>query len=161
MQQNRVNVTLTTEQKAAIIAAVEALETAIPFRISLDNTERMRMLKLGQKSEGFVREALEAARNHPNYIPASISLEDLDRDEEVREVLLTCVQRVGALYTQLQDTATAAGSDLMKGATAIYRALRANAEGAGLDQTLGTLHQRFDRPSRKQTPPTEEPPVTE
>ena len=103
MQQNRMNVTLTSEQKATIIAAVEALESAIPFRLSLDNTERRRLLKLGSKSEGFVRQALEAARNHPEFVPAAISMEDLDRDEAAREVLLTLVQRVGALHTQLVD----------------------------------------------------------
>ena len=73
MQQNKMNVTLTAEQKATILSAVEALEDAIPFRLSLDNTERRRLLKLGSKSEGFVRQALEAARNHPEFIPASIS----------------------------------------------------------------------------------------
>ena len=113
MQQNRINFTLTAEQKAAIITAVEALETALPFRVSLDNTERRRLFKLGSKSEGFVREALEAARNHAEFIPPSITLDDLDRDAELRDVLLTCVQRVGTLYTQLVDTHTVAGADLM------------------------------------------------
>jgi hypothetical protein len=154
MQQNRINITLTTEQKAAIIAAVEGLETAIPFRVSLDNTERRRLFKLGSKSEGFVREALSAARNHTQFIPPSIALADLDRDEELREMLLTCVQRVGALYTQLVDTHTLVGSDLMSGAVRIYRALQANGQGAGIDNTLQTLKQRFDRPA--QPAPVEE-----
>ena len=162
MQQNRMNVTLTTEQKAAIIAAVEDLETVLPFRVSLDNTERRRLYKLGSKSEGFVREALEAARNHTNYLPPSISLADLDRDVELREVLLTLVQRVGALYTQLVDTHTLTGSDLMSGATRIYRSLRANAEGEGLDDTLSALKRRFEHTSNAAPDePEEETPVTE
>ena len=162
MQQNRMNVTLTTEQKAAIVAAVETLETTLDFRVSLDNTERRRLYKLGSKSEGFVREALEAARNHTNYLPPSISLADLDRDAELRDVLLTCIQRVGALYTQLVDTHTLAGSDLMNGATRIYRALRANAEGEGLDDTLNSLKRRFEHTSKTETDePEEETPVTE
>ena len=154
MQQNRINITLTSEQKAAIIAAVEGLETVLPFRVSLDKIERRRLFKLGSKSEGFVRGALEAARNHTQFIPPSIALTDLDRDEELREMLLTCVQRVGALYTQLVDTHTLVGSDLMAGAVQIYRALQANGQGAGIDNTIQTLKQRFERP--RQPAPDEE-----
>jgi hypothetical protein len=155
------NVTLTAEQKASIVAAVEALETTLGFRVSLDNTERRRLYKLGSKSEGFVREALEAARNHTEHLPPSLSLDDLDRDVALREVLLTLVQRVGALHTQLVDTHTLAGSDLMHGATRIYRALRANAEGAGIDNTLAALKRRFEHTSQAEPEvPEEDAPST-
>ena len=153
MQQNRINVTLTGEQKLTILAALEELESAIPFRVSLDSTERRRLLKLGDKSEGFVRTALEAARNHPEHLPANLSLENLARDEALRDILLTLVQRIGALHTQVRDSHLLAGSDLMQGATAIYRALQANARGEGLDDTIGTLKKRWDRPSRSSEPP--------
>ena len=69
---------------------------------------------------------------------------------------------MGALYTQLVDTHTLAGSDLMNGATQIYRALRANAEGEGLDDTLNSLKRRFEHTSKTETDePEEETPVTE
>ncbi len=160
MQQNRMNVILTAEQKASIIAAVDGLETVLGFRVGLNITERRRLLKLGDKSEGFVRQALEAARNHPEYLPPSISLADLDRDVAIREVLLTLVQRVGTLHTQLVDSHMLAGSDLMNGAVRIYRALRANAEGEGIDETLNMLKRRFDRVSAVEPEvPEEEVPV--
>ena len=155
MSFDRVNVVLTAEQKATIIAAVGALEEAIPFRLSLSSSERQRLMKLGNKSEGFVRQALEAARSHPDYIPANIPLTALEQDEEVREVLLVCLQRLGVLYSQIQDTAMAAGADLMQGATTIYRTLRANDKNGALRTTLDALGQRFDRPSRKPAPPEE------
>lgn len=155
MPNNKINVTLTAEAKAEIIAAVDALDLAIPFRVSLTPTERRRMLKLGPKSEGFVRDALEAARNNAALLPSTISMADLDRDADIRDTLHTLVQRVGTLYQQLVDTQMLAGSDLMDGASRIYRALRANGVGEGIDGTLAVLKQRFDRPSV--TEPAPEP----
>lgn len=148
MALERVNVVLTAEQKANIIAALGTLEDAIPFRLSLTSAERQRLMKLGNKSEGFVRQALEAARSHPEFIPSSISLPAMELDQELRDILLVCLQRLGVLYTQVQDTATAAGVDLMQGATGIYRALKANGRDGGLESTLNALGKRFDRPSR-------------
>ncbi|MGV3534173.1 MAG: hypothetical protein ACO1QR_17525, partial [Chthoniobacteraceae bacterium] len=72
----------------------------------------------------------------------------MENDQELRELLLICAQRLGVLYTQVQDTAMAAGVDLMKSASAIYRTLKANGEDGGLHTTLNALGQRFDRPSR-------------
>ena len=156
MSIERINVVLTAEQKANILATVGALEEALPFRVSLTSAERQRLMKLGNKSAGFVQQAYEAARSHPDFIPATIDLNAMENDQELRELLLICAQRLGVLYTQVQDTATAAGVDLMKSATAIYRTLKANVEDGGLHTTLNALGQRFDRPSRRPRGPSEE-----
>jgi len=152
----RVNVVLTAEQKTNILATVGALEEALPFRLSLTSAERQRLMKLGNKSAGFVQQAYEAARSHPEFIPSTIDLTAMENDQELRELLLICAQRLGVLYTQVQDTATAAGIDLMKSATAIYRTLKANGEEGGLHTTLNALGQRFDRPSRSRKAASEE-----
>ena len=136
MALERLNVVLTTEEKANILATVGALEDALSFRLSLTNAERQRLMKLGNKSVGFVQQALEAARSHQQFIPAYISVQAMENDLEVRELLLACAQRLGVLYAQVQDTATAAGVDLMHGATSIYRVLKAAGEDGGLDPVL-------------------------
>jgi len=152
---SQIDVTLTTEQEAAIVAAMDALETALPFLISLTVDDRQRLFKLGTRSEGFVAEALSAALQHPDYVPPALGLVQLQRDIALRQALLPIVQRARLLYTKLNDTWMLAGADAMQAATAIYRVLRAQ-RGEGLDVTVSVLKQRFERSSPLTT---EEPPI--
>ena len=141
---SQIDITLTTEQIAAVVAAMEALELTVPFLVSLTPDDRLRLFKLGTRSEGFVNEALSAAQQHSDYLPAAIDLPQLQRDLALRQALLPIVQRARVLYTKLNDTWMLAGADAMQSATAIYRVLRAQ-RGEGLDVTLNVLKQRFER----------------
>ena len=150
---SQIDITLTAEQVAANVAAMDTLELALPFLVSLTADDRQRLFKLGSRSEGFVAEALSAAVQHPDYVPASVSLVQLQRDIALRQTLLPIVQRARVLYTKLNDTWMLAGADAMQSATAIYRVLRAQ-RGEGLDVTVGVLKQRFERgtPAAPQEP---------
>ena len=152
---NQIDVTLTAEQVAAIVAAMEALELTVPFLVSLTPDTRQRLFKLGARSEGFVNEALSAALQYAENMPPSVSTAELQRDLALRQTLLPIVQRARVLYTKLNDTWMLAGADAMQSATAIYRVLRAQ-RGEGLDETISVLKQRFER-SGTVTP--EEPPT--
>ncbi len=152
---SQIDITLTAEQVAAIIAAMDTLELAVPFLVSLTADDRQRLFKLGSRSEGFVAEALSAALQHPEYVPSAVAMDQFQRDIALRQTLLPIVQRARVLYTKLNDTWMLAGADAMQAATAIYRVFRAQ-RGEGLDVTLNVLKQRFER----STPlPPEEPEV--
>src|SRR5918993_388655 len=137
---SQIDVTLTTEQVAAIVAAMDTLELALPFLVSLTVDDRQRLFKLGTRSEGFVAEALSAALQHPGYLPSALAIVELQRDIALRQALLPIVQRARLLYTKLNDTWMLAGADAMQAATAIYRVLRAQ-RGEGLDVTVSVLKQ--------------------
>ena len=143
---SQIDITLTTEQVAAIAAAMETLELALPFLVSLTADDRQRLFKLGTRSEGFVNEALSAALQHSDYVPPAVGLAELQRDLALRQALLPIVQRARVIYTKLNDTWMLAGADAMQSATAIYRVLRAQ-RGEGLDVTLSVLKQRFEKSS--------------
>ena len=151
---SQIDVTLTTEQEAAIVAAMDTLELALPFLVSLTIDDRQRLFKLGTRSEGFVAEALSAALQHPEYVPSALAIVELQRDIALRQTLLPILQRARLLYTKLNDTWMLAGADAMQAATAIYRVLRAQ-RGEGLDVTVSVLKQRFERSSSA----TQEPPI--
>ncbi len=152
---SQIDVILTAEQVATIIAAMDTLDAAVPFLVSLTADDRQRLFKLGSRSEGFVAEALSAALQHPEYVPSAVAMDQFQRDIALRQKLLPIVQRARVLYTKLNDTWMLAGADAMQAATAIYRVLRAQ-RGEGLDVTLNVLKQRFER----STPvPPEEPEV--
>ena len=154
---NRLDVTTTAEQLASVDVAIAALETATPFLISLSPTERRKMLKLGARSEDFVRHALEAGRLNPDIVPTALTLEEIDRDQRLRNALLSVGQRLDTLNQKVRDTTMVAGADLMGASMVIYRALQANGKAAGLDEVLSRLRARWDRPSRSPEPTPEEP----
>ncbi|MGV3532136.1 MAG: hypothetical protein ACO1QR_07175 [Chthoniobacteraceae bacterium] len=156
---NRLDVTATTEQLAAIDAAIASVETATQFFVSLAPDERKKMVKLGPKSEDFVRHAMEAGRLNSDIVPSALEIAEMDRDKAIRDALVSFGQRLDALQRKCRDTSMVAGADLMGASMVIYRALQANGRAAGLDEVLGRLRARWDRPSRKPAEPTPEEPT--
>src|SRR5687768_10749001 len=77
---NKIDVTLTAEQVAAIIAALDTLDTALPFIVSLTPEERQRLFRMGTRSEGFVRDALVAAQQYPEHMPPSLEIAEMQKD---------------------------------------------------------------------------------
>ena len=149
---NKIDITLTTEQAAAGSAAVAALATAFPYLVSLTPTGRRKMAKMGERSEGFVRTALDAAAQFPNAMPASVDLAQLDRDLELREHLAEVELALGSMLQKVQDTRRVAGSDLYSGALDIYQALKRHGADEGVDVAVTQLRQRFRRTTTEQPP---------
>ena len=56
---NRVSTTLSTSDQEAVLAAIGVIEQKLSFLIDLTTAERVQMAKLGDRSEGFVRKAVE------------------------------------------------------------------------------------------------------
>lgn len=138
-----VNITLSAEQKATIIAAVAEVDEALTWLISVSPRSRKRMLKLGPKSEAFVQEARNVVRDYGDLLPTGLSMADLDRDMEVREILLPIQQKLEVLLQRVKDTQMVAGSDLMKAATLVYRSLQSHGYTAGLGPVTASLGRRF------------------
>ena len=143
---NKLDVTLTTEQVAASMAALDALDTALPFILRLTPEERRALFRMGTRSEGFVREALTAAQQHPEHLPPSLEAAEMQRDLDLRDALQPVLSRLGAIHTKVHDTWLLAGAVAMQKATSVYRVLK-NTRGQGLDHTINLLKQRFVKSS--------------
>ena len=156
---NRIDVVATAEQLAAIDAAITSVETATQFFVSLAPAERKSMVKLGPKSEDFVRHAMEAGRLNSDIVPSALEIAEMDRDKAIRDALVSFGQRLDALQRKARDTSMVAGADLMGASMVIYRALQANGRAAGLDEVLARLRARWDRPSRTPAEPAPEEPT--
>jgi hypothetical protein len=152
---NRIDVSLTPEQSAAVGVALQALLDALPFVVSVGSTERKHLFKLGAGSEAFVQQAHAIARENTEIIPGGLNVADLDRDAAVRDLLLPVEQQLSTLLTKIRDTRMLAGADLMQGAMIVYRALKAHGNGAGMNTLQQQLGQRFDRPGRTPEVPEE------
>ncbi len=143
--QNRIDITATLEQLTAAHAAVVSLSTALPFLVALDVDERIKMLKMGDRAEGFVRTALQAARQHPDTLPVLLDVDALERDLVLREALAPFELLFATMLQKVQDTRRIAGSDLYAGCLDIYQSLQRYGGTEGVDGALAQLSKRFKR----------------
>ena len=71
MPVNRINATLTAEQREKAKTALATLSEALPFLIDLGSEERTSMAKFGEANRSFVVKALAIAEAHPEILPAA------------------------------------------------------------------------------------------
>lgn len=143
---NIIDITLTTEQKAGVTAAVAAVATAMPFLRSFSVEQRKALVRIGPRRQSFARLALDIARQQGDYLPPSIDLSSLERDLELYDVLTPVRTQLSTLLQQVIDTQTAAGHDACEAGLEVYRALRGHAREAGLDAVVSDLRVALRRP---------------
>jgi hypothetical protein len=146
---NKLDVTLTPEETAAVGASVASLYSAMPFLVTLTTSEIRQLPKLGDKSEAFVRQAHQIARDHPAALPLGLSVEQMDRDQAIRDLLLPVHQQLTQLLTMVNSTLVLAGSDLMQASLIIYRCLQSHGDQVGLREVRDELARRFAKAPRE------------
>ena len=149
-----IDITLTTEQEAGITPALAALPTALPFLLSFDDEERKSLIKAGPRRRSFARLALDVARQHGSYIPASVEVAKLERDIAILDLLTPVKIQLQDLLRQVKDTQAAAGHDACEAGLEVYRALRGHAREAGIKETVADLGRAL-----RSTPPPAVPPA--
>jgi hypothetical protein len=148
MPANRVNATLSPEQAQVVQAALATLRANLPFLIDLTPDERKGMLKFGEKNRSFVAKAYAIAEQHPEILPGTFNLADLQADVGLVESLYPLLHSVTDLQGKLEDTYFAAGSEAYAGALLIYQyAKAANLATGILEDALDDLAKRFARRS--------------
>ncbi len=146
MPQNRVSASLTPEDIAAVMAAIETVKQRLPFLIDLSKEERRTMLKMGDDSRGFVFKMMELIQQNPDFLPRSFDIEEMRKDVELLKVLYPVLVAVSQLHELLQDTLMEVGSEAYAAALVGYRyAKDANLDGA--DDLLDDISRRFARKS--------------
>lgn len=145
MSQNLVDIDLTTDALGAIDAALTALETSLAPLVALTPDQRQQLVKMGDKSEAFCRQAGHVFAENPGILPGSFDLPGYQRDFATLDALRPRLLRLGKLYQRAQDTDMALGSDLMTNALQGYAFLKVAGKGQGLDEMRRMLSARFAR----------------
>lgn len=145
MSQNLVDIDLTTDALGAIDAALTALETALAPLVALTPDQRQQLVKMGDKSEAFCRQAGHVFAENPGILPGSFDLPGYQRDMATLDALRPRLLRLSKLYQRAQDTEMAVGSDLMTNALQGYAFLKVAGKGQGLDEMRKMLSARFAR----------------
>ena len=138
----------TQEQLTAATTAASALNNALSFLVALDVDERIKMLKMGDRTDGFVRYALNAAREHPGTLPGLLDVDKLERDLDLRDDLAPLEMLLASMLQKVQDTRRVAGRDLYSGCLDIYQSLQRYGGTEGVDATVAQLGKRFNRGPR-------------
>lgn len=150
---NRIDASLTAEDKAAVLAAIATIKQKLPFLIDLSPEDRRSLPKMGDKSRAFVSKAVEIASQNPDFLPRSFEIDEMRHDMELYEAL----QPIAFALTQLQelvdDTQIAAGSEAYVAALTVYNYARASGQGQALDGLADELGRRFARKTPAATPP--------
>jgi len=153
MTENRIDATLTAEQRARAEAALASLNEALPFLIHLGDGTRATMVKFGEMNRSFVVKALAIAKAHPEALPAGFNLKEFDADVALVEALYPLHHALENLLRRLDDTYFAAGSEAYASALLVYQYAKLhNLASGALEESLDDLGRRFARKSRKSPP---------
>ena len=151
MADNRISASLSQADQQAVIAALNTIREKLPFLIDLSPDERRALLKMGDKSRGFVNEALGLAMLNPDILPRSFDAAEMRKDVELLSTLSPIMAALSQLSELVEDTYMAVGSEAYASALLVYQYARAGGKGAALDGALDGLAQRFARKSRSTT----------
>ena len=145
MNTNRVSATLSNADQEAVLAAIETIRQKPPFLIDLTTSERVAMTKLGDRSQAFVKKALEVALQNRGRLPVSFDLEEMRRDAQLFENLAAIRLALDKLCNLVDDTTMQAGAEAYAAARAVYAAMKTPHAGPALRTASDDLSKRFRR----------------
>ena len=152
MNTKRVSATLSIADQDAVMTAIDTIRQKLPFLIDLTANERVAMAKLGDKSQGFVKKALEIAIQNPGMLPVSFDLEEMRKDAQLFESLSAIQFALDKLHNEVDDTAIQAGGEAYAAARAVYAATKNPFATPALRSATNELRKRFGRKSSPATP---------
>ena len=143
--------TLSQADIDSILAAIAAVHHKMaPLLTDLTGADRKSLAKLGDKTHAFVKKAVDIAAQNPQILPASHSVEDVRKSEELFQGMATIQLALQQLYRQVRDTTIKTGSDAYAIARTIYAATKSPVAGPHLATAAGDLSKRYVR-KRKAT----------
>lgn len=162
IQNNRISATLSAQDIHDILAAVQVIESKLPFIVGLTAEERKTMLKINRQNKLFVDDALQACINNSQLLPTYVSVTEMQKDYDLYRSLEQVLQPLAQLYEKVRDTQTLAGSEAYSSALTVYKLFQmAAAVGMpGMDTIVAQLSERFAGQGNTTTNEEETPPAS-
>nr|VFJ88922.1 MAG: hypothetical protein BECKH772A_GA0070896_100129 [Candidatus Kentron sp. H]VFJ89795.1 MAG: hypothetical protein BECKH772B_GA0070898_1000649 [Candidatus Kentron sp. H]VFJ97154.1 MAG: hypothetical protein BECKH772C_GA0070978_100119 [Candidatus Kentron sp. H] len=158
MPYQNIDVSLSPEDVQAIKAAFETVLEKLPFLVNLTPKERKSLFKAGPDSVSFVRNALDAAQDHPAILPGSFSTPEFKNDVDLFTILTDIGTIAASVASEIDDTRIAVGGEAMQEAAQVYTYVKTAAKTTpGLKPVAEQLGERFRQAKKKKKPdaPTE------
>ncbi|WP_379967238.1 hypothetical protein [Epilithonimonas sp. UC225_85] len=153
---NRLNITATPAQIAAVKTALQTILTNLPFLIGLTTDERISLPAIDVSNKAFTEDAISAGVNNASVLPAYVAPSVMQTDLSLFSQLDEVIALVKQLLEKLEDTQLLAGSEAYVGALTLYKLFASAAEAGvpGTDSIYNQLKQRFAGQGGAGTPPT-------
>jgi hypothetical protein len=139
------NVRMTPAQITAVKAALQTIQTNMPFLTGLSVEERIALPKLNVSNKAFTEDAIYSAVNNTNMFPSYFSTANLQTDYNLYVQLDELILLVDHVAERISDTQMLAGSQAYVSALASYRLFGAAADAGvpGADAIYDRLKSRF------------------
>jgi len=151
VSQNLVSLTLTNDQIATAMVALEQLEASLPGLISVQPEDRKGLVFMGPRSETFCRQTLRVLDQNRQIVPPSLDLAGAQADLVAIDQLRPVLERLQRLLSRVDDTVSALGSDVMVTALEGYGQLKLSGAAHGLDDLRKEVGTRWSRQRRSKT----------
>ena len=155
---NKINVTLTPIQVAAIQAALTSLIANVPFAVNLTKQERTEMPNISDERLAFVTKVVN------NYAPANPALvsgyagtlAETQTDFQLYNQLEPFIEQLRSIIERYQDTQQVAGTEAYAFSREFYSSTQGAAENnvPGTDAIADDLGAMFADQGGPGTPPT-------
>lgn len=142
---NRISSTMTAAQVTAVKAALQTIQTNMPFLLGLTNEERISLPKINVSNKAFTEDAINAMVNNPSFLPAYFNVAEIQKDMTLFVQLDELLGLVNQLAEKMSDTQLLAGSEAYVTALAAYRNFESAASAglSGADTIYEQLKTRF------------------
>ncbi len=152
MDTNRISATLSATDQEEVMTAISAIRQKLPFLIDLSTAERTAMSKLGDKSQAFVKKAVDIALQHPNIL-SSPFVDEMRKDAQLLDSLSPIRLAIDLLQKQVDDTAVQVGAEAYAAARTVYAVTKTAVAEATLRTAADELGKRFGRRAKATAAP--------
>jgi hypothetical protein len=124
--------------------SVERIKNALPFLVNMTKKER-NVGKLNHDKLAFLKAAYDYATNNPNLIPATLPMDEWEKDIKLLEQLTLLLQEVNVLQEAISDTNIALRIETQIAAKQFYKYAQIAAKGQtpGIDIIVDDLKKKL------------------
>lgn len=102
----------------------EAIDAFQPYATGLSPQQRQELVKMGDKSVSYADKVSDYLQTSPDYLPRRFNVAEFGKDYAIPRQVSPARALAEKLFEMLDDTAMAAGSDVMMVCNAYYNAVQ-------------------------------------
>ena len=149
MSDNRITLTVATEQRQAALAGIAQAVSAQPGLVSVHPSQSRDLHHFVNQNELFARGVLRTLETHRQIVPPSLDVAGARADLDALDALRPVLEEVQRLQALLEGTVALLGHDVMDFAYEGYRQLKLSGTEHGLETMRRDLGHQFSRSRRR------------
>ena len=142
---NRIDTVMTSAQITDVKNAIDTINSALSFSVSLTTEERASLPKISVANKSFTEDAINALANNASIFPAYLDVKLMQNDLKLYQQLDELAIMLRQTLELIEDTRILAGSEAYVAALSVYKLVGAAASAGvqGTDTIYEQLRERF------------------